>query len=199
VSATAILARRVKQGVAEWYRLQLKDKIWKGLVEHSAEGWNIGTVPYGYAAERVPHPNPFKASQGRTKTRLILDPVTSPVVAQIFTWRVIHKLGMPTIVNRLNADTALYPPPGGVGAWTVPTVYVLLKNPKYTGQMVFGRRRTRNGRKIHVPADQWLWSSEPTHPAITGRDTWEEAQGIGALHSTSRDDDPAAPPAATRF
>src|SRR5215471_21357086 len=48
ISATAILVRRVKQGVAEWYRLQLKDKIWKGLAEHSLDGWNIGTVPHGY-------------------------------------------------------------------------------------------------------------------------------------------------------
>ena len=30
VNATAVLVRRVKQGVAEWYRLQLKEKIWKG-------------------------------------------------------------------------------------------------------------------------------------------------------------------------
>ena len=54
--------------VAEWYRIQLKEKVWKGLVEHSLDGWNIGTPPYGYAAERIPHPVPFKADQGRTKS-----------------------------------------------------------------------------------------------------------------------------------
>ncbi len=48
VNATTVLVRRVKQGVAEWYRLQLKEKIWKGLFEHSLDGWNIGTPPYGY-------------------------------------------------------------------------------------------------------------------------------------------------------
>src|SRR5579859_974758 len=35
INATTVLVRRVKQGVAEWFRLQLKEKIWKGLVEHS--------------------------------------------------------------------------------------------------------------------------------------------------------------------
>jgi site-specific DNA recombinase len=45
VNATTVLVRRVKQGVAEWFRLQLKEKIWKGLVEHSLDGWNIGTRP----------------------------------------------------------------------------------------------------------------------------------------------------------
>ncbi len=198
VSATAILVRRVKQGVAEWYRLKLKGDIWKGLVEHSAEGWNIGTPPYGYAAERVTHPNPLKASQGHTKTRLILDPAAAPVVAQIFTWRVVHKLGLPAIAKRLNADTALYPPPGAAAAWTQSTVYTILKNPKYTGHMVFGRRRSDgNGHKIHVPAGQWLWSPEPTHPAIVDPGTWQEAQGIGALHGTSRDDDESAAPFTT--
>ena len=78
VNATTVLVRRVKQGVAEWYRLQLKEKIWKGLVEHSLDGWNIGTPPYGYAAERIPHPIPFKAAQGRTKSRLTLDPDRAP-------------------------------------------------------------------------------------------------------------------------
>ena len=78
VNATTVLVRRVKQGVAEWYRLQLKEKVWKGFAEHNADGWNIGIPPHGYTAERHPHPNPMKASQGRTKTRLVIDPLHRP-------------------------------------------------------------------------------------------------------------------------
>jgi site-specific DNA recombinase len=33
INATTVLVRRVKQGVAEWYRLQLREKIWKGLIK----------------------------------------------------------------------------------------------------------------------------------------------------------------------
>jgi len=99
--------------VAEWLRLQIKEKTWKGLVEHSLDGWNIRTPSYGYTAERVKHPVPVKASQGRTKTKLALDPVRAPVIAQVFTWRVVHKLGIPAITARLNADPARYPAPGG--------------------------------------------------------------------------------------
>jgi site-specific DNA recombinase len=58
---------------------------------------------------------PYKASQGRTKSRLTLDPARAPVVEQIFTWRVVDKLGMPAIAARLNADPARYPPPPGRG------------------------------------------------------------------------------------
>ena len=186
VNSTTVLVRRVKQGVAEWFRLQLKENCWKGLVEHALDGWNIGPAPYGYLADRRPHPVPVKASQGRTKTRLAKDPDRATVVEQIFTWRTVDKLGMPTIAARLNADPARYPAPTGKG-WTTQTVFAVLGNPKYTGHMVYGRIRKRNGHRVTVPADQWLWSPEPVHPVIVDRPTWEAAQEIGAGHGTSRD------------
>jgi hypothetical protein len=60
----------------------------------------------------------------------------------------------------------------------------MLRNPKYTGHQVFGR--TQHGRP--VPAEQWHWSPEPTHPAIIDREVWAAAQAVGAEHATSRDD-----------
>src|SRR5690348_17255637 len=154
LNATTVLVRRVKQGVAEWLRLQIKEKTWKGLVEHALDGWNIGPAPYGYLADRIEHPVPVKASQGRTKTRLALDPARAPVVEQIFTWRVVHKLGMPTIAAKLNADPIRYPSPTGKG-WATPTVWAVLANPKYTGHMVYGRIRKINGRRVTVPPSEW--------------------------------------------
>jgi site-specific DNA recombinase len=198
-NATTVLVRRVKQGVAEWFRLQIKEKAWKGLREHSLAGWNIGPAPYGYLAERVPHPVPFKAAQGRTKTRLILDAAKAPAVAAIFGWRTEGKLGGYTIAQQLSARPDLYPvPPGGI--WTEQSVYSILRNPKYTGHMVFGRRRTTPaGKTVPVPPEDWLWSPEPTHPAIITRAVWEAAQVVGAEHSTSRDDlGPNAHPATRR-
>ena len=200
VNATTVLVRRVKQGVAEWYRLQLKEKIWKGLVEHSLDGWNIGTPPYGYTADRIPHPVPFKAAQGRTKSRLDLDPVRAPVIAQMYTWRTVDKLGCPAIAARLNAHPIAYPPPNPATGWTAQNVRVMLANPKYTGHMVYGRHRTRNGRRTPAPLDQWLWSPAPVHPAIVDRATWDAAQDIAAGHGTSRDgDDLNTHPATLRF
>jgi DNA invertase Pin-like site-specific DNA recombinase len=115
MNATTILIRRVKQGIAEWYRFALKEKAWRGFEQHTLDGYNIGGAPYGYHPERIPHPNPGKAAQGRTKTRLILDPQRAPVVAQIFTWRTADKLGVTTITNRLNADPAATPHPSRAG------------------------------------------------------------------------------------
>ena len=120
ISPTTILVRRIKQGVAEWFRLQLKEKTWKGLKERTTEGWNLGPVPYGYLPDRMPHPNPFKAAQGRTKTRLALNPDRAPVVVQIYHLADRGQAGINAIVARLNTDPATYPrptrAPGGASA-----------------------------------------------------------------------------------
>ncbi|HET9975415.1 MAG TPA: recombinase family protein, partial [Streptosporangiaceae bacterium] len=185
-NSTTMLVRRVKQSVSEWLRLQIRENTWKGLAEHCLDGYNIGPAPYGYLPARQPHPAPAKAAQGRTKTRLVLDPERAPVVEQIFTWRTVDKLGIPTITARLNADPARYPSPAGNG-WTVPSVWAILRNPKYTGHMVYGRIRTRNKRRVTVPRSEWLWSPEPVHPAIIDLAVWEAAQAAAAGHGTSRD------------
>jgi site-specific DNA recombinase len=199
MTATTLLLRRMKQAVAEWYRYEVKEKAADGFKVHSLDGYNIGPVPYGYAPDRIPHPVPSKAAQGRTKTRLVPDPVTAPVVAQIYQWRVADRLGANTIASRLNADPHRYPPPGRSGCWQVSVVARILANPKYTGYMVYGRTATKNGKRGHqAPAEKWLWSAEPAHPAIITRSLWDAAQAAGAEHGTSRDGTaPSTHPAAS--
>ena len=198
INPTTVLVRRIKQGVAEYFRLQIKKKAWEGLRQHAIAGWNIGPAPYGYQAERVTHPVPIKAAQGRTKTRLALDPQRGPVVAAIYTWRVEEHLGIPTIAARLNADKDRYPPPDGMH-WPESTVGAILRNPKYTGHMVFGRRRKTTGRRSQpAPPDQWTWSPEPSHPAIITRAMFDAAQVIGAAHRTASDTLDSAQPRARR-
>jgi DNA invertase Pin-like site-specific DNA recombinase len=188
-SPTTILVRRVRQGVADYYRLQMLGKCWNGLIQHALDGWNIGTPPYGYAAEQHPHPAGIKAAQKRTRTRLIPDPVRGPVVTLIFDWRVNRRLSVPTIAWKLNADPAAYPPPGNAPGWAESTVSALLRNPKYTGHMVYGRTRkdpaTRKTRP--VPPGQWTWSPDPTHEPLTPLATWQAAQAIGAERGNVRD------------
>ncbi len=196
INPTTVLVRRIKQGVAEYFRLQIKKKAWEGMRQHAIAGWNTGPAAYGYTAERIPHPAPMKAAQGRTKTRLILDPVRGPVVAQIYTWRVEEHLGIPTITARLNADKSLYPPPDGLH-WAESTVGKILGNPKYTGYMVFGRRRriTRTQDRP-APPEQWTWSEEQSHPAIITRAMFDAAQAIAEAHRTASDTPGSAQPRA---
>jgi site-specific DNA recombinase len=187
VNSTTVLVRRIKQGVAEWFRLQIKEKAWKGLKQHSLDGWNIGPAPYGYTAHRIPHPVKAKADQGRTKSRLVIDPPRGPVVTRIFHWRADDKLSVPTITWRLNGDPAAYPPPGD--GWTESSVSAILSNPKYTGHMVYGRTRKNPGAKNRRPVapGQWIWSPEPVHPALVDRATWDTAQAVAAERGNTRD------------
>jgi len=111
----------------------------------------------------------------------------------------VDKLGCPAIAARLNADPAACPPPNPGAGWTAQNVRVILANPKYTGHMVYGRHRTRNGRRTPAPQDQWLWSPAPVHPAIVDRATWDAAQDAAGGHGTSRDgDEPNSHPATAR-
>ncbi len=191
LNATTVLVRRVKQGVAEWYRIQLKAKTRKGLEEHAIAGYNNGPVPYGYTPDRITHPVAVKASQGRTKTRLAADPQAGPWVTQMFEWRVYENLSREAIALRL--DTAGAPSPDGEG-WHPGAVGKILANPKYTGYMVYGRTRNtgksqRAGqRKVRaVPREEWTWSAQPSHPALVSRELWEAAQKVGADHVGVRD------------
>lgn len=190
--ATTILTRRVKQSVAEWYVLEILEKSWDGLGEHSRQGWNVGVPPYGYAANKIPHPVPARRAEGRTKTRLVPDSLRGPIVNQIFIWRVIDRLGYEAIASRLNADPERYPPPESPDparrrkCWGRSSVYEILRNPKYTGFMVWNRRATKQGGKLNPPED-WIWSPGLTHEPIVTLETWRAANELGNVRQGSRD------------
>jgi site-specific DNA recombinase len=190
--STTLLTRRVKQAIAEWYVTQMLEASRDGLIEHTKQGYNIGRPPYGYLADRIPHPVPAKRAEGKTKSRLIIDPDRAPAVAQIFTWRISEQLGYKTIAKRLNRDPDRYPPPipnrpaAAKGGWAEAAVADLLRNPKYTGYMVWNRMGENTTRR-QSRLEDWIWSPEPTHQAIVSLQVWGQAQHIGHQHHGSRD------------
>jgi site-specific DNA recombinase len=103
-------------------------------------------------------------------------------VTQIYQWRVVERLGKPTIRARL----AAYPPPPS-GAWSLAIVDEILSNPKYTGHQVMGRRRRKGGKKLWTPASEWIWTPEPTHEPLVDMATWDAAQKMGRRHGNVRD------------
>ena len=174
--------------------LDTLEKAWDGFCEHATQGWNIGVPPYGYLAERIPHPIPAKRAEGLCKTRLVPDPVRAPVVAEIFEWRVGERLSCQAIADRLDADPDRYPPPTAIGgtrsrgSWSARSVRDILRNPKYTGYMVWNRRGRNSKRGRHNPPDLWVWSKEASHPAIVSLDTYRAAAAVASHRRTSRQD-----------
>lgn len=127
VDPTSILTRRVKQGVAEWYALDMLKRAWDGFETHTEQGYNVGKPCYGFRAEeiRLDQPHDDDAGAGlpagvaamsawsagaghhgkgragpRTKTRLRPEPVEAAVVVRIYQWRVVERLAYQDIADR---------------------------------------------------------------------------------------------------
>ena len=199
--ATPTLTRRIKQAIAEWYVLNMLELSWGGTKAHTNQGFNIGKPPYGYVAVKTRHPVKNKAEQGRTKHRLVPDPVRGPTVTRIFILRALDRIGYQAIADRLNREPDRYPPPDPiigegrrhrVGAWTASNVREVLDNPKHTGYMVWNRRkRPRPERGIRGkvnPPSAWVWSTLPTHEPLVTREIFEAASTVGRYRQGSRSD-----------
>lgn len=183
--ATAILTRRVKQGVAEWYVRDLIEKSRRGMEESVRQGWHTGgPVPYGYALEAHPHPNPHKAREGKHNHKLITDPTRAPIVLMILEDYCLRHLGLGEICDKLNRDLDRYPPPRRNRkdemplrqTWSRSQLRSLLRNPKYTGYNVWNRHDKRKGRPLIRPRSEWVWSPAPTHEAIVPRELFNQVE-----------------------
>lgn len=192
-TSTQVLTRRVKQGVAEWYVIEMLEKSWDGFETHTEQGYNIGKPCYGYRANMIPHPVPAKRAKGSKKTRLEEHPVEGAVVRKAFGWRVTERLGYQAIADRLNEDLVTNPPPTpveasrAVGMWTYSNVRDMLTNPKHTGHMVWNRRaRKGSGKNQMNPVSEWVWSPEPTHEPLVDLETFVQAQQVAERRERSR-------------
>ncbi|MFD8494848.1 recombinase family protein [Amycolatopsis sp. NPDC059657] len=192
-TATQVLTRRVKQGVAEWYVTEMLEKSWDGFETHTDQGFNVGKALYGYRAEHIKHPVPAKRAKGLKKTKLKAHEVESAVVRKVFGWRVDERLGYQAIADRLNKDLVTNPPPTpvdpsrAVGMWTYSNVREVLTNPKHTGHMVWNRfARKGNGKNRINPTSEWVWSSKPTHEALVNLETFVQAQQVAPHRERSR-------------
>jgi site-specific DNA recombinase len=152
----------------------------------------VGRPPYGYEAEKIPHPVPARRADGRTKNRLVPDPARAQIVHQIFTWRTVDLLGYAEIAERLNSDLVHYPPPTSPDParcrdrWSRSSVHDLLANPKYTGYMVWNRRATKKGGRFNPP-EMWVWSEQPTHEPVVTREMFHAAANVAKKEQRSRD------------
>ncbi len=181
-NATALLTRRVKQGVAEWYVRDLIEKSRRGMEESVRQGWHTGgPVAYGYQLEPHPHPNPHKAREGKRKHRLVPDPIRAPIVRMIFEDYCLHGLGLGALCDKLNRDLERHPPPARnkkdendlPQTWSRSQLQAMLRNPKYTGYNVWGRHDKRPGRPFVRPRGQWTWSAAPTHEPLIPKELFD--------------------------
>ncbi|MEU8142195.1 recombinase family protein [Nonomuraea sp. NPDC048901] len=134
----------------------------------------------GKRADKVPHPVPAKAAEGKHKTRLIPDPIKGPIVTQIYTWRVTEHLGYGDIVDRLNADLDRYPPGQSL-------------NPNYRGTPGWGRSAIVEILKNPSTPATWCGTARPPPAARAkvGAQTTRPAPGSGPTTPRTNRSSPA--------
>ena len=139
--------------------------------------------------ERHTHPNPMKAAAGRTKTRLATDPARGPrhhpdlPVAGHRPARGAHHprppQRQPGRSIRRRTRTGAGPTPGSTRSSPTPNTPATRSSAAPTTPAPAGRP--------DVPPDQWIWSAQPTHPALVDKATWDAAQQIGAARGNVQD------------
>lgn len=114
--AAGIVLKSVLQGMAEWYSLDLSEKVTRGMKENALKGkWTSGHIPFGYTRDAENH--------------LIADPQRSQYVQQIFE-RVLAGESYISIARWLNL---LGVPTSSGTAWSRSSFNWMLKNRVYIG------------------------------------------------------------------
>lgn len=175
-------ARQINGLINEWFLEDLSENIKSVLTDKRKRGQYIGAFfPYGYLK------NP------EDKNALIIDPIASAIVKQIFNWYLIG-IGITEIARKLNDEqipnptaykkqqghafnSAKYSEMSGE-LWSYNTVRTILKNQMYIGNMVQGKFKHisyKNQKLIRIPEDQWI-VVENTHEPIIDTDIFGKVQ-----------------------
>lgn len=190
-------ARQLHGLVNEWYLEDLSANVRSVLDHKRSRGQYLASFAlYGYRKD----PD--------DKNHLIPDPETAPVVRRIFAL-CRAGYGARRIARLLSAEGILSPGSykqsrdprykgAASGQWSAATLYQILHNPIYTGDMVQGRRKSAGYKSravLRLPKEQW--SAVPhTHTPLIDRETFDAVQTMLAGRCTNPDPVPAWRPLA---
>lgn len=141
-NATAILTRRVKQGVSEWYVRDLLERSRHGMEESVRQGWHTGgRAPYGYILEEHPYPQPEQGAGGQAQAPPHPRPDPRAHPPDDLRGLLPTPARYRSDLRKLNHNLDRYPAPipnrkddnGLAPTWSRSVIRAMLRNPKYTG------------------------------------------------------------------
>jgi site-specific DNA recombinase len=159
------LLRQFQGMIAEYERAQIAERCRRGKLHRARAGAVsvLGHAPYGYRyVKRTEHADAFYE----------IDELEAPIVREIFDRYVERRESIVQIARALTGQRV--PTRTGARAWGTSTIWAILRNPAYTGQAAYGRRRVtgepakamrltrqrgrRSGRSAyeHVGSEHWL-------------------------------------------
>jgi len=180
-------ARQINGLINEWYLEDLSENIRMVFDMKRRQGQYIGGFPvYGYQKDP------------KNKNHLIVEPEAAEVVRQIFQWA-LEGHGKQSIAFMLNSRDVInptrykiergwdcnHPVKNDYGLWNKTTVWRILHNEMYIGNMVQGRTKKvsyKSKTLITMPREQWF-RVEGTHEAIIDAETFYTVQKLMALRT----------------
>ena len=174
-------SRQINGLINEWYLEDLSTNVRSVLDHKRKEGLFIGSFArYGYCKD----PN--------AKGKLIIDPEAAEVVRRIFSMALngigAHKIARILNDEKIPSPTAYKQLHGihyrsalkntNAALWSSPTVYQILHDQLYIGNMVQGKHKKisyKSEKTIWMPKSQWI-VVENTHEAIIEREMFETVQ-----------------------
>ena len=175
--------RQINGLINEWYLEDVSANVRSALKTKMKKGEYVGAfTAYGYMK------NP------ENKHQIIVDPVASQVVKQIFDWytdgegaiMICKKLNnmnipSPTAYKQLNSSSRNYKTPTGkYPLWTHSTISKMIVNEVYIGNLIQGKQQNlsyKNQKKVKVPESQRV-RIDNNHEPIIDKNTWILAQEI---------------------
>jgi site-specific DNA recombinase len=174
----------IQNVMAQEYSRKLREVVPRGQRQSVSQGRGNGAGrrdAFGYAEQ-------IELDGTKVRKRLVIDKKWAPYVKQLFERyadgdstkslaRWLTEKKVPTAAQRrgFKARGATH------GIWLESTVLKLLRNPIFTGYMVYGRVSVRKMQTGHTRTtrnaqEKWTWSPEPTHPAIISKELFERVQ-----------------------
>ena len=174
-------SRQINGLINEWYLEDLSVNVRSVLDHKRKEGQYIASFAlYGYQKDPA------------VKGRLQIDPEAAEVVKRIYAMT-LRGVGAHKIAQILNEEGVLsptaYKQQNGEhyhlarktpyeSLWSSGTIYQMLHNQTYTGDLVQGRHKKvsyKSKRTVWLPKSQWI-VVENTHEAIIDKDTYDTVQ-----------------------
>lgn len=180
LNSTEELTAALKNIINDYYAKDISRKACSALATKRKRGEYIGSyAPYGYQKDPA------------NKNHLIIDPVTAPIVRQIYEWRAAGA-GYGTITRRLNEQDI--PSPGryrfeqGIVTnnnkkgtkllWNRHALTDILRNPVYIGHLVQGKCRASlyQGIPAHTVSEEEWDIAYHTHDPILSQELFDAVQ-----------------------
>lgn len=183
-------SRQINGLINEWYLEDLSTNVRSVLDHKRKEGVYIASFAlYGYRKD------------SSAKGKLVIDPEAAEIVKRIFSMalggigahkiaRILNDEGIPSPTaykqsNGIHYHVAMKNP--NFSLWSSPTIYQMLHNQTYAGDLVQGRHKKvsyKTEKTVWLPKSQWIVVPN-THEAIVDRDTFETVQKVMAGRTRS--------------